>query len=263
MNFIISFLTKPFFDYLPTDLAELLSAMVWGQKRALSSELYSIFQKTGLLHLLVLSGQNISLVVGFMEIFQGQVGYHIRLIFTILISIFYLIIFIQEPSIVRAGLMSIFSSYVVLRQRNTLPIFIFLLTLIIMLIFNSSWLSSLSFWLSASSTAGILLLYPSLKKKYPGPLLSGFWVSLSAQLFTLPIILLVFRETSLLSLPLNLIVGFLIEPIMFFGIILSLFGNFIPLISLVTSLILFGLLKIVLMIISLGLVINGFLTVNL
>ena len=97
---MIDYLVRPFFQYLPTDLGAIAAAMIWGQKQYLTSQQYQVWQTTGLLHLLVLSGQNITLLVNFLQIFTKRLGLKWQLLITILVAIFDLVIFGTEAPIV-------------------------------------------------------------------------------------------------------------------------------------------------------------------
>lgn len=243
---MIDYLIKPFFQYLPSDLSALAAAMVWGQKQFLSSQQYQIWQTTGLLHLLVLSGQNITLLVGFTRIFSKKLGPRFGLLITAAVAGFYLLTFGQEPPIVRASIMAILSSLAIFSQTTSPPLYLLFLSMILMLSVKPDWLQSLSFQLSVASTAGIMLFYPRFQTKYrfKSELASAFFLSLSAQIFTTPLLLFNFRQVSLLALPLNTIVSFLVEPIMFVGVVLSLIGNWLPFFSPLLSLVLFSLLAV-------------------
>jgi len=243
---MIDYLIKPFFQYLPSDLSALGAAMIWGQKQFLSSQQYQIWQTTGLLHLLVLSGQNITLLVGFAQIFSKRLNPKFGLFMTVAVAVFYLLVFGQDPPIVRASIMAILSSLALFSQTTSPPLYLLLLTVILMLIFQPQWLQSLSFQLSVASTAGIMFFYPRFQVKYrfKSELTSAFFLSLSAQILTTPLLLYNFRQISLLALPLNTLVSFLVEPIMFVGVSLSLIGNWLPLFSPLLSLVFFGLLAI-------------------
>lgn len=243
---MVDYLIKQFFQYLPSDLSALAAAMVWGQKQYLSSQQYQVWQTTGLLHLLVLSGQNITLLVGFVQIFSQRLNPKLGLIITMLVASFYLWVFGSEPPIVRASIMAILSSLALFSQTTSPPLYLLGLTVILMLIFQPEWLYSLSFQLSVAATFGIMFFYPRFQARYrfKSELASAFFLSLSAQITTTPLLLFNFRQISLLSLPLNAIVSFLVEPIMFLGVLLSLTGHWLKIISLALSLVFFGLLSV-------------------
>jgi competence protein ComEC len=258
---IVDKLTAPFFSHLPQEMAAVLAALIWGQKQYLSSDQYELFQKTGLLHILVLSGQNITLLITFFTAIFSFLTKKIQLIIGIAIALFYLLVFGSDPPIVRASIMSVLSTLCIVFQAQTLPIFLLILTAFLMLAFSPQLITSVSFWLSISATAGLITLYPKLLitaqriklfNKLPAEITSTFCSSLAAQIFTTPVLLLVFREISLISLPMNALLGWMVEPLMFIGVLFSLTGQVLPLIPEILAFILFGLLKLFLFFVTVG-----------
>jgi competence protein ComEC len=180
---------------------------------------------------------------------------------SVAIALFYLLVFGSDPPIVRASIMSILSTLCIVFQAQTLPLFLLLFTACIMLAISPELISSVSFWLSISATAGLITLYPKLLiaahkiklfSKLPTEITSTFCSSLAAQIFTIPVLLLVFREISLISLPMNVLLGWMVEPLMFIGVLFSLSGQVLPLIPEMLAFILFGLLKLFLFLVTIG-----------
>jgi len=242
---MLEWLSAPFVRYLPQNLSALGLAMVWGQKDLLNSLQYQMFRSTGLLHLLVLSGQNITLLVGFFGLLTRRAGLKLQLFVTICIALFYLVVFGKEPPIIRASLMAILSSMAVLWQSPTIPIFLLGLTCLIMLVYEPGWLGSLSFQLSVAATLGILVFYPYFVSRFKrrNLVMSTLLLSLSAQILTTPLLLINFRQIPLLTLPINVLAAWLVEPIMVLGVALSVLGNFIPPLAPILSAGLFGFLN--------------------
>jgi len=242
---MLEWLSLPFGQFLPQNLSALGLAMVWGQKANLSSLQYQMFRSTGLVHLLVLSGQNITLLVGFLNILARRAGRRLQTLITLAVALFYLVVFGNEPPIIRASLMAMLSAMAFSLQSPTLPLFLLGLTSLLMLAWQPSWIHSLSFQLSFGATLGILVFYPFLVSRFKP---QRFWqdpifLSLSAQIFTTPLLLLNFRELPLLTLPINVLAAALVEPIMVLGVSLSLFGNLFPPLAPLLSLGLFGFLS--------------------
>lgn len=248
---IINSLIKPY-SILPPEFSGILAGLVWGVKKGLSEQTYQMFQHTGLLHLMVLSGENITLLSGFISRLVKPLGYFYTLLTSLFVAIFYITLFHNEPSIVRASIMSLCTGLALLSKRTTIPLYIFLLTLSLMLLIQPQWAQSTSFWLSASATFGILMIYPRLTKQGNSALHDSFLLSFSAELCTLPIILFRFRTLTLLSLPMNIAVAWLIEPLMVLGLLLSIVGICIPILSSLVAFPLFGLLTVFMTLIKTG-----------
>jgi len=82
------------------------------------------------------------------------------------------------------------------------------LSAFIILLQNPMQILSAGFLLSFGAVLGIALIMPGLKRLYKGktPVLSGIYVSLSAQLFTLPVILYFYFQIPMYSVLINILV---------------------------------------------------------
>lgn len=263
---MIDTLIRPYFLLLPSDLASVAAAMVWGQKNSLSTETYEIFRVTGLVHLLVLSGQNITLLLGFFGGIEKKVGYKAKAILTIAIGAFYIALF-ADPPIVRAVVMASISSLATLFDAPVSGLYVFVITVFILISWHSEWIASVSFLLSIGATLGILLFYIPIRsfllngRRTTHPLhaygINAVALSVSAQIFTTPILLFFFRELSLVSLPMNVAVAWIIEPIMVVGVLISILHYLYAPLSTMCAFILFGLLHIFLFIVRTGSIVAG------
>ena len=261
---MIDALIRPYFLLLPHDIASVTAAMVWGQKTELTQQVYDMFRVNGLVHLLVLSGQNITLLLGFFAGLEKRLGYKVKALLTIGIGAFYIFLF-KDPPIMRAVFMACISSFALLFNAPVSGLWVFAITVISLLIAYPQWLSSISFLLSAGATLGILLFYIpirlwllsiiSMRQSIVLYCIDAAALSLSAHIFTVPLLLAFFRELSLLSVPMNIAVGWLIEPIMVLGVLTScLYYIFAPF-AMFCAYLLFGLMSILLWIIQISTVI--------
>lgn len=264
---MIDTLIHPYFLLLPHDVASVTAAMVWGQKAELTQEMYDIFRVNGIVHLLVLSGQNITLLLGFFAGLEKRLGYKTKALLTIGIGTFYIILF-KDPPIMRAVFMASISSFALLFNAPVSGLWVFAITIISLLIAYPQWLSSISFLLSAGATLGILLFYIpirlwllriiSMRESIIMYCIDAAALSVSAHIFTAPLLLIFFRELSLLSIPMNIAVGWLIEPIMVLGVITSaLYYVFTPL-AMICAYVLLGLVSTLLLIIQTGRIVAEF-----
>lgn len=261
---MIDSLIRPYFLLLPHDIASVAAAMVWGQKTDLTQNMYDVFKVTGLVHLLVLSGQNITLLLGFFAGLEKKLGYKIKAVLTLAIGAFYPALF-KDPPILRAVCMAGISSLALIFNAPVSGLWAFIITVSALLIAYPQWITSISFLLSAGATLGILLFYLPIRSWLLRVItirhgivlycIDAGALSLSAQIFTTPLLLAFFREWSLLSIPMNIAVGWLIEPIMVLGVLESvLYYVFAPL-GILGAYILFGLINALLIIVQAGAVV--------
>lgn len=215
---------------LPEPEASLLLGIVLGVKSQMPENFWQNLRKTGTLHLVVASGQNVAFLAGFL--INLLVLFFKRpkaIIFAFLLILVYVLLVGAEPPVVRAGLMVGLAFLAQLLGREGETFLFLLLSAMVMLLFKPLLLFDLSFQLSFGATAGLILLYPRLKVRLPpvcrqgktgGLLINSFLISLSAQIMTLPILMINFGQFGWLSPLINTLVLPLIPFLMVLGFIL-------------------------------------------
>jgi competence protein ComEC len=213
-------------NLLPSKEASLLLGVVLGVKSQMPENFWQNLRKTGTLHLIVASGQNVAFLSGFLinflVIFLNRKK---AIVLALFLIIFYVLLVGAEPPVVRAGLMVGLAFTAQLLGKEGEVFRFLLLSALLMLIIQPLLLFDLSFQLSFAATAGLILLYPKLKERWPAwPrftfLTDGFLISLSAQIMTLPILLVNFGQLSWFSPLINTLVLPLIPILMVLGFIL-------------------------------------------
>jgi competence protein ComEC len=217
--------------------ASFLSGLLLGGQSGLSKEFKEKMSKSGTTHLVALSGFNITIILT--SVFSLFIFFGVSRSFafwpaTILI-VFFVLLVGASPSIVRAAIMGLIALLgqrmgYLYRPRNILFFACFL-----MVLFNPKILVfDVGFQLSFLATFGILYLSPFLSrllKVEKGSFLN--WreilsLTLSAQIFVLPLLLVYFKSFSIIS-PLSNILILTVTPwAMLFGFLAALFGLFWP-----------------------------------
>lgn len=244
-----SIFTSVINSYLPEPHASLLNGMLFGINLKTSKTFYEQLKIVGLLHIVVLSGMNITLLASAVAISTSFFGKLISSLITILTIIIFIIFVGAKAPIVRAGFMGILTLVAFLYGRRNLVFFALFLSAVFISIFWPTWLKTVSFQLSYGATIGIIMFGQSKKR------LSDFWpikvwhwvldnlkLSLAAQIFTAPIIFLYFKQISLISPISNILVSFTIPPLMIFGFLTAFLGKIHYLIGLIPAYICFGIL---------------------
>jgi len=217
-----------FFDrVLPRSHAAIADGILFGKQDGLSPLLKEQFRNSGLIHLLVASGFNISLLLFFVfQIFQ-KFGRRIVFFAGFFFLGFFLLLTPLEPPILRAAFMG---SLVLISQtigwgndvRNTL-----LFSAVVLGIFNPRMIhSDLSFFLSFFATAGIVLFVPFFEKVFSFlpekfHLRSLLSISFAAQVAVFPLLGLFFQSFPVIGIVANLFA----EPIVPFAIVGSVFAG--------------------------------------
>ncbi|HLD27803.1 MAG TPA: ComEC/Rec2 family competence protein [Patescibacteria group bacterium] len=199
---------------LPEPQASFLGGLLWGAKKGLPEEVLENFNKTGVTHIIAVSGYNITIIaVALTNIFIGLGLSRVKAFWLIVLGIVFFIVITGSPaSIVRAGLMGlvVLTAQTVGRaakMRNTLAV-----VCLLMLLFNPKILIwDAGFQLSFLATIGLIYLAPRLKKyttRLPQTfgLRESFTTTLSAIILTAPLIIFQFGRFSFLALPANLLI---------------------------------------------------------
>jgi competence protein ComEC len=221
---------------LPEPQASLLLGIVLGVKTQMPENFWQDLRKTGTLHLVVASGQNVVMVSGFLiNISVWFLKRRWALLLAVLGIIIYVLMVGAEAPAVRAGLMAVMIFIGQLFGRETNPGKFLLLTAMLMLLVDPLILFDIGFQLSFAATAGLIWIHPLLSAKLSAlakiPLMGeGLLVTVAAQLATLPVLLVNFGQFSWLSPLVNALVLPLIPLLMVFGFIiafLSFFSSFL------------------------------------
>ncbi len=207
----------------PDPEAALLAGILVGDESGLSNSLKTAFNDTSTRHIIAISGFNISIVAGLLlAVFSRWLGVRRGIRLAILGIIFYTLFVGAEASVVRAAIMGTLA--LVARQvgrqlfgLNTLAFSAALMTLV-----NPFLLWDVGFQLSFAATLGLILYADPIKTRAMGwlaPYVSEYWLvrlkgpltdyvflTLAAQITTLPLLLYYFQRFSLVSLPANLLI---------------------------------------------------------
>lgn len=213
-------------SYLPEPHASLLNGILFGTSLQTSKAFFEQLKRVGLLHIVVLSGINITILAAVVSSFTSFLEKRVSVAITIITIIFFIFFVGPEPPIVRAGFMGILTLFAVLSGRKATTLYILFLSAFFIGIFWFSWLKTVSFQLSYGATLGIILFG---SVHYRGGIKQALWqelkTSLSAQVFTTPIIFLYFKQISLIAPFSNVLIASVIPPLMIFGFLAAVLGK--------------------------------------
>ena len=188
-------------------------ALLLGNRREISASVKTTYSRTGASHILAISGLHVGIVYGFLLIFFKRYRKTLLFsIFSILVLWSFAIISGLSPSVSRAALMFSLFSVAILMQRKAHPLNTLALSAFILLLIDPNLVFDVGFQLSHLAVFGILTVFSSLSglvsSKYN--LLNKIWdltaISISAQIFTFPLIIYYFHGFPLLFFVSNLIV---------------------------------------------------------
>jgi len=229
---------------LPEPQASLTQAMMFGHQPP--TDWQAIFRRLGLAHIFVLSGYHLSVIVGGLALALSFLNRRLALILSLLLSFPFVLMVGAGLSISRAFIMTSVTATAVLFGQLYRPARALLIAAVFLSFFNPTiLLSSRSFQLSFLATLGIIWLAKPINNglNFIRPILvrNLLSVTLAAQLFVLPIIILYFDWPSILSPLANLFILPLMPAVIFFGW-LAIFSFYLyPALGFVVGWIVFGL----------------------
>ena len=234
-------------SYLPEPHASLLNGIIFGMNLKTSKLFYEQLKIVGLLHLVVLSGINITMLGAIIANITGFLGKRVSILLTILTIILFILFVGPQAPIVRAGIMGMLTLVAVLYGRKNIGLYSLFLSLIIIAIVFPDWLASVSLYLSYGATLGIMLFGQS-SSKYR--IVKDLKISLAAQIFTVPIIFIYFKQVSFISPLSNILVAPVVPPLMIFGFLTAILGKINYYFGLPFSYICYGLLSYMVLVIE-------------
>lgn len=221
------FLDQKVSQFLPSPQAELLSGILLGQNKNLPGQFKLNLRDTSTLHIVVASGQNLSMVAGFFLSLAGLIKRRNALVLSLLAVLLYTLLTGMQVPILRAAIMFSLASLASLFGRAKQGWWVLLITAALMLLINPKWVTDLSFQLSFLATFGVVVVSPILLAYFKVlPIIGNdLAVTLAAQLMVTPIILQNFHQLSLVSVITNLLVGWTVPLIMILGSLMLVFGS--------------------------------------
>jgi competence protein ComEC len=205
--------------------------MVLGDDEGVSDQIVDDFRRSGLLHIMAVSGENVVLLCAMWSFVFMLFGVPrlARTLALLPLVATYVLLTGASPSIVRAGIAGIAGLLAVLASRPTDGWLMLLIPGAWLLTANPNNLFDVSFQLSFAAGAGLLLLSRPLTRVLrflPDALAEQAGVTTAASIATAPVSMLTFGSTSMVSVAANVAGGFVLGPIMFLGM-LSLLAGFV------------------------------------
>lgn len=224
--------------YLPEPMAGLALGMTLGGNDFLSDETRYTFTRVGLAHIVAVSGYNMTIIVQYLVLLGVAVGLWRRqaVVVALVGVVFFLLLIGAPPAALRAGVMAALVSIALLSGRLSTPICALGIAAAGML-WHDPHLAryDIGFQLSFLATLGIIVFGPLRDALLGTP---GLWkrltlepllITLSVEIWILPLLLWYFHLFSPISLLSNILVPVLIPPAMLCVFLVLLLGWWGPL----------------------------------
>ncbi|MDA3810921.1 MAG: ComEC/Rec2 family competence protein [Spirochaetaceae bacterium] len=209
----------------PDKIFSLFNALFTGNDDFLDKDVKILFRKSGVSHLLALSGFHVSIIVlALTYVLKSFFGKGAAILISFPFLFFYLFLTGPSPSLLRAVIMYVSGGIFILKQKEISLFQILLLTSVIQLFLAPYQGFSLSYQLSYLALTGILILGKSLyfyiQPWIPCCIALPVTASIGAHILTAPVLIFYFQELYPIGIVSSLILTPLITLFMWFSLIL-------------------------------------------
>ena len=239
---VIEALRRNFLAGLATALPEphdqFAAGLLIGQQSGLPSNVVTILRTVGLSHVIAVSGYNLTILAEVARKRLGKKSKYRSTVTSIALVLLFVALAGSSASIARAAFVSILSLLAAHYGRSVKPVLLILIAACYTALTNpfNVW-GDIGWYLSFLAFFGVLVVAPALQnrlykhKKEPGSIASLLFETTSAQIMTIPIILFIFGEVSVVSLIANLIVVPFVPIAMLLSLLAGLAGMIAPAIA--------------------------------
>lgn len=193
-----------------------VAAMAFGDRSTLSKKVRDMYVRTGVAHLLALSGMHLGVLFMLLTFVLGRLRSRAVSSVIVVVAVWTYVIFVgMPPSVVRAAAMLTIYSLVTLDGREKMSMNALFVTFALMLACNPMMIWDVGFQLSFLAMLSIFLFFPTIYNFLPSeylfehPLLRYVWatvtVSLAAQIGTAPLTVYYFGRFSTIFMLTNLV----------------------------------------------------------
>lgn len=211
--------------FLPGDQGALMLGILLGDTADISSDLTAAFQRTGLTHILAVSGMNVAVLVLSTLFLLGLLpaARPFRYAGVLVVLIYYAALTGFEPSVMRATLMATVGLGAVAFGRRRDLITALAVAAFLLLMYDPQLIRMAGFQLSFAATLAIIVLMPVLDRLLeivPGKVRNQVNICLAAQLGVVPLLAYHFRQFSAVAPLANVLVVPATYPVLILGMIM-------------------------------------------
>lgn len=221
---------------MPAREAELARGFVLGEDQRIDADTVEDFRRSGLSHLLAVSGQNVALLALLAMSLLAALGMPLRarLVWILAAIVVYVPLAGAGPSILRAGVMGALALLATLAGRRASRLYGLAVAAVVTLALDPHVGADVGWRLSFAAVLGILALAAPLRAAIVSWIGSGGWrgalaegaaMTIAATLSTAPLIAFHFGEASTTTLAANLLALPAVAPAMWLGMLAALGGQ--------------------------------------
>lgn len=216
--------------FLKQEEYSIFLGLILGDTSNIDDQIQENFQNSNMSHILAISGMHISyIIIGITILLNKTIGKRKSKIITIFILIMYIMLTGFSPSIIRASLMGVIVLIGGIIHRKSDTWTSMAISLFIILIYNPYLITNIGLQFSYIGTIGIILFNKNILKllnkgkKNESKIKEILSVTISAQICLLPLILFHLNTFGIYFLITNILISFIIGPIIIIGFIFLIF----------------------------------------
>lgn len=219
--------------------SDLANGLILGARGGFDNNTKDEFISTGTIHIIALSGYNVTIVAeNTMKILGVFLAETLSIVFGIVLIILFVLLAGASSTAIRAGIMAVIALFARMTGRTYDAGRALVIAALIMIAYDPRVLTDISFQLSFIATFGVLFITPKTMlwlKFLPSRfgLRDVVATTLAATIAVLPILLHSTGILSIVSLPANILILPLIPLTMFFSFLVGIFGFFSSIVALI------------------------------
>jgi competence protein ComEC len=198
---------------MPEPQASLGISFLMGMRKALPEDLSAQLRAIGLAHVVVASGYHLTIIASYVKRLFISRSKYLTFISVVVVLVFFLFLTGFSTSMVRASAVTFLSAFAWYYGRVFQPIILLALVAAVSSYINPEYVwGDVAWYLSFSAFAGVIILAPLIHAYFwgtdnePSKFLQLLVTTSSAQLATLPIIVLAFGEYSVVGIISNVLI---------------------------------------------------------
>ena len=223
---------------LPEPHDQFAAGLLIGQKSELPDNVSETLRIVGLSHVIAVSGYNLTILVDVARKRMGKKSKFRSSLFSIILILLFVTLAGSSASIARAAFVSLLTVLASHYGRSVKPVLLILLAASYTAFTNplNLW-TDIGWYLSFLAFFGVLVVAPAVQKriykdkKEPSSIVKILIETSSAQIMTLPLIMFVFGEVSVVSLLANILIVPLVPIAMLLSLVAGLTGMIVPMFS--------------------------------
>lgn len=221
---------------LPEPMASFALGLLIGQRNNLPEPVSNDLSTVGLTHVVAVSGYNLTIIITAAYLLLKKFSKYQATVISIILILLFILFTGTSASIVRAAIVSLLSLWAGYYGRSFRPLVLVLMAAVITAGWSPIYIwSDLGWYLSFLAFFGILVLAPLwLNRRLdhtPGMIAVVVTETVAAQLMTVPIIMYIFGEVSLIVLPANILVVPLVPLAMLLSFVAAMGSMLLPLLA--------------------------------